>query len=45
MCIRDRIYAYTEEQIGYLKEDLSKLDPKKSSDTSMYIEMCIRDRF
>ena len=32
----NEIYAYTEEQIGYLKEDLSKLDPKKSSDTSMY---------
>ncbi len=35
----NEIYAYTEEQIGYLKEDLSKLDPKKSSDTSMYIEL------
>lgn len=35
----NEIYAYTEEQIEYLKEDLSKLDPKKSSDTSMYIEL------
>ncbi len=35
----NEIYAYTEEQMEYLKEDLSKLDPKKSSDTSMYIEL------